>query len=284
MAFDPADHWDGYLAPSTFEEYSDRYADFFRMRREDGIVEVRLHTDDGPYAHTHAAHNAWTRVWQEIGNDPGNQVLIITGTGDRWMTGNPRSLNPKPASDLEPDHIFQRMTDGWKLIESFVNSIDIPTIAVVNGPGVHTEFAMMSDVTLAAPDADFMDPHFWLGSPPGDGQYMALQALMGPKRAAYYVYAAKSIPADKALEWGIVSDVLPRGQLLERAWDLARFIMKRPRYARWATHNIVSRHWKKAVAEDFGFHMSHQMLANVAGKSRVPDPELLSDSEARKLF
>ncbi|MCX5602767.1 enoyl-CoA hydratase/isomerase family protein [Streptomyces phaeochromogenes] len=284
MAFHPADHWKGYLAPPDFEEYSARYADFFRMRREDGIIEVRLHTDDGPYSHTHAAHNVWTRVWQEIGNDPQNQVLIITGTGDRWMTGNPKGLNPKPASDLDPDHIYQRMTDGWKLIESFANNIDIPTIAAVNGPGVHTEFAMMSDVTLAAPDADFMDPHFWLGSPPGDGQYMALQALMGPKRAAYYIYAAKSIPADKALEWGIVSDVLPREQLLDRSWELARFIMKRPRYTRWATHNIVSRHWKKSVAEDFGFHMAHQMLANVASKSRVPDPELLADSEARKLF
>jgi enoyl-CoA hydratase/carnithine racemase len=284
MAFDPADHWKGYLAPPTFEEYSARYADFFRMRREDGIIEVRLHTDDGPYAHTHAAHNVWTRVWQEIGNDPGNHVLIITGTGDKWMTGNPKGLNPKPAAELDPDHIYQRMTDGWKLIESFVNNIDIPTIAAVNGPGVHTEFAMMSDVTLAAPDADFMDPHFWLGSPPGDGQGMALQALMGPKRAAYYIYAAKSIPADKALDWGIISDVLPREQLLDRAWELARFIMKRPRYTRWATHNILSRHWKKAVAEDFGFHMAHQMLANVASKSVVPDPELLADSEARKLF
>ncbi len=60
--------------------------------------------------------------------------------------------------------------------------------------------------------------------------------------------------------------------------------MKRPRYTRWATHNIVSRHWKKAVTEDFGFHMAHQMLANVASKSVVPDPELLADSDTRKLF
>lgn len=63
---------------------------------------------------------------------------------------------------------------------------------------MHTEFAMMSDVTFAAPDAGFMDPHSWLGSPPGDGQAMALQTLRGPKHAAYYIYAAKSIPADKA--------------------------------------------------------------------------------------
>ncbi|MEV5410318.1 enoyl-CoA hydratase/isomerase family protein [Thermopolyspora sp. NPDC052614] len=284
MAINLADHWEGYLAPRTLEEYSATYADFFRMRREDGIIEVRLHTADGPYVHTHAAHNAWPRVWQEIGNDPENHVLIITGTGDRWMTGNPRGLNPVPASDLDPDLTFQRMMDGWKLIESFVNSIDIPTIAAVNGAGVHTEFAMMSDITLAAPDADFMDPHFWLGSPPGDGQGMALQTLMGHKRAAYYIYGAKPIPAEKALEWGIVNEVLPRERLLDRAWELARFIMKRPRYARWAAHNIISRHWKKMVAEDFGFHMAHQMLANIASKSRVPNPDLINDSAARTLF
>ncbi|NKN39088.1 enoyl-CoA hydratase/isomerase family protein [Agrobacterium sp. a22-2] len=275
MTWDPAKEWAGYVPPVPFENYSERYADFFRMNRQDGVIELRMHTDDGPYRHSSAAHNAWTRLWQDVGNDPENHVLIITGTGDKWMTGDPKGLNPKPASDLEPDHIFQRMIDGWKHIESFIYSIDIPTIAAVNGPGVHTEFAMLCDVTLAAPDADFMDPHFWLGSPPGDGQGMALQALMGQKRAAYHIYAAKPIPALKALELGIVSDIFARGELLEKARDLAHFIMKRPRYARWATHNILSRHWKKVLAEDFGFHMAHQMLANVASKSLVPDPELL---------
>lgn len=120
-----------------------------------------------------------------------------------------------------------------------------------------------------------MDPHFWLGSPPGDGQGMALQALMGQKRAAYHIYAAKPISAPKALELGIVSDIFPRQELLEKAWDLARFIMKRPRYVRWATHNILSRHWKTTFADDFGFHMAHQMLANVASKAIVPDPDLV---------
>ncbi|MCM5554995.1 enoyl-CoA hydratase/isomerase family protein [Pleomorphomonas sp. NRK KF1] len=277
MTWNPAQEWAGYVPPTPFEEYSRRYAEFFGMSRRDGIIEARMHTDDGPYRHSPAAHNAWARVWQDIGNDPENQVLIVTGTGDKWMTGDAKGLNPKPASDLDPDHIFQRMMDGWKHIESFVYNIDIPTISAVNGPGVHTEFALLCDVTLAVPDADFMDPHFWLGSPPGDGHGMALQTLMGQKRAAAAIYGAKPIPASEALELGAISDVVARGDLLEKAWDIARFIMKRPRYARWATHNIVSRPWKKAIAEDFGFHMAHQMLANVASKSLVPDPELLAD-------
>ncbi|WP_292055193.1 hypothetical protein [Martelella sp.] len=73
----------------------------------------------------------------------------------------------------------------------------------------------------------------------------------------------------------VVNDIFPRDALTGRSWNLARFIMQRPRYTRWATHDILSRHWKKALAEDFGFHMAHQMLANVASKSLVPDPELL---------
>ncbi|MAU23646.1 MAG: crotonase [Martelella sp.] len=277
MTWDPSAEWTGYAAPTSFDDYAKRYERFFRMRREDGIIELRMHTDDGPYRHTHAAHNAWARVWQDVGNDPKNQVLILTGTGDQWMMGDPKGLNPKPAAELDPDHIYQRMMDGWKHIESFIYSIDMPTIAAVNGPGVHTEFALLSDVAFSAPDADFMDPHFWLGSPPGDGQGMALQALMGPKRAAYYIYAAKSIPAPTALERGLVNEIFPQEELLDRAWDLARYMMKRPRYTRWATHNILSRHWKKAISEDFGFHMAHQMLANVASQSVVPDPALLAD-------
>lgn len=275
---------DDHVPPTPFEEYSERYAAFFRMRREDGILELRLHTDDGPYVHSHEAHNAWTRVWQDVGNDAGNQVLIITGTGDAWFRGNPARVQPRAVVEEEPDVIFQQTFDGWKHIESFVNNLDIPTIAAVNGPGVHTELALLADVTLAVEEADFMDPHFLAGVAPGDGQALALQALMGTKRAAYHIYGGRSIPARKALELGIISDVVPRDQLMDRAWELARFIMMRPRFARWATHNILSRPFKKLVAEDFGFHMSQQGLAKIGVKRQVPIPALIEDAKRRRLW
>lgn len=276
--------WEGRVPPAPLEEYADKYADFFKMRREDGVLELRLHTDDGPYVHNWAAHNAWNRVWQDVGNDPENKVLIITATGDTWFRGDPKKSWGRPIVEEESDYIFQQTYDGWKLIESFVGNLDLPTIAAVNGPGIHTEFAMLCDVTLAAEDADFMDPHFMAGSPPGDGQALVLQALMGTKRAAYYIYGGKSIPARTALELGIVSDVLPREELLDRAWELARYIAKRPRFTRWATHNILARPWKKLVAEDFGFHMSQQMLGTVGSKELIPVPELIAEARSRKIW
>ena len=276
--------WAGRVPPAPLDEYSERYSSFFKMRREGGILEARLHTDDGPYVHSWAAHNAWPRAWQDIGSDPENQVLIVTATGDTWFQGEPRKTWGRPIIEEEPDYIFQQTYDGWKNIESFVNNIDIPTIAAVNGPGIHTEFALLCDITLAVEDADFVDPHFLAGSAPGDGQALALQAIMGTKRAAYHIYGGKSIPARTALELGIISDVLPHERLLDRAWDLAEFIMKRPRFSRWATHNILARPWKKLVAEDFGFHMSQQMLGGVGSKELIPVPELIMDANARKIW
>ncbi len=284
MSNDQRTAWTGGVPPVSYEEYAEKYSAFFKMRRKDGIIELRLHTADGPYIHNWAAHNAWSRVWQDVGNDPANQVLIITGTGDTWFQGDPKQTWQKPIVDEDPDYIFQQTYDGWKLIESFVNNLDIPTIAAVNGPGIHTEFALLCDITLAAEDADFMDPHFLAGSAPGDGQALALQALMGTKRAAYHIYGGKQLPAKLALELGVISDVLPREQLLDRAWELAEFIMQRPRFSRWATHNILSRPWKKLVAQDFGFHLSQQMLASVGSKELIPMRALIADANARKIW
>jgi enoyl-CoA hydratase/carnithine racemase len=276
--------WEGHVPPPRLDEYSAKYADFFRMRRENGIIELRLHTDDGPYVHNWAAHNAWSRVWQDVGNDPQNQVLIITATGDTWFQGSPDQTWGRPVHEEDPEYIFQQTYDGWKHIESFVNNLDIPTIAAVNGPGIHTEFALLCDITLATEDADFMDPHFLAGSAPGDGQALVLQALMGTKRAAYYIYGGKSLPARTALELGIISDVLPREQLLARAWELAEYIMKRSRFSRWTTHNILARPFKKLVAEDFGFHLSQQMLGSLASKELLPRRDLIAEARSRKIW
>ena len=79
--------WTGLVRRPDFGEYSVKYRDFFAMRRQDGIVELRMHRDGGPYYQTMASHNAWGQAWLEVGNDPLNQVLILTGTGEKWFDG-----------------------------------------------------------------------------------------------------------------------------------------------------------------------------------------------------
>lgn len=283
-AYDNDPRWAGRVPPVPFDEYAKRYGDFFAMRRRGGIIELRLHTDNGPYTHNWAAHNAWNRVWQDVGNDDQNEVLILTGTGDRWFTGSPRQVWRKPLHEEQPDYIYQQMYDAMKLVEGFVTALEIPTVAAINGPGVHTEFALLCDITLAAEDADLMDPHFLAGTAPGDGLGLVLQAALGTKRAAHHIYTGRSIPAAAALDLGLVNEVLPRERLTDRAWEIAEQIMRRPRFARRATHAILSRPWKKLITEDFGFHLAHQTLAMVGCKELLPTRAIAEEGAARKAW
>ncbi|GAA3213914.1 enoyl-CoA hydratase/isomerase family protein [Dactylosporangium siamense] len=257
----------GYVPRPSFEAYAEKYADHFVMQRRDGIIELRMHTDGGPAQFGFATHNAWGQAWQEIGNDPGNEVLILTGTGEHWLAAGAardtdeatRELMRQPfPKDFAYEHTYY---DATKLLENFVFGIDIPTIAAINGPSIaHTEFALLCDITLAAETATIIDPHLPTGVAPGDGQQLTLQELIGTKRAAYHLYTGEPITAHLALELGLVNEVLPAERLLPRAWELAETIMKSPRAARRLTHAIVQRPWKRRLVHDLGFGVAHEMF------------------------
>jgi enoyl-CoA hydratase/carnithine racemase len=255
----------GYVPRPSFDTYAEKYADYFVMQRRDGIIELRMHTGGGPAQFGFAAHNAWAQAWPEIGNDPDNEVLILTGTGEQWLAAGPapdeaaRTLmrQPRP-KDFAYEHTYY---DAVKLLENFVFGIDIPTIAAINGPSLaHTEFALLCDITLAAETATVVDPHLAAGVAPGDGQQLALQELIGTKRAAYHLYTGEPITARQALELGLVNEVLPADRLLPRAWEIARGIMQSPRAARRLTHAIVQRPWKRRLVHDLGFGVAHEMF------------------------
>jgi enoyl-CoA hydratase/carnithine racemase len=259
----------GYVPRPSFDVYAEKYSRYFAMRRRDGIIELRMHTDGGPARFDFAVHNAWPQVWQEVGNDPDNEVLIITGTGGQWL-GTPESIAADPAEALdglrqEPppkDFAYEHAYyDATKLLENFIFGIDIPTIAAINGPSpAHTEFALLCDITLAVETATIVDPHLLAGTAPGDGQQLTLQELIGTKRAAYHLYTGQPIGARQALELGLVNEVLPAERLLPRAWEIAEAIMKAPRTARHLTHAIAQRPWKRRLVQDLGFGMAHEMF------------------------
>jgi len=244
---------------SQFDVYSKKYEHIMQMKRKDGILEVRTHTGDGPLQYVWEVHEAWGQAWREIGGDPENEVIIITGTGDKWLVGDP-SVWKTPFPRWPPDAKLKMRLEAQKLVENLVFGIDVPIIAAINGPGVHVEFGIMCDLTLVTEDVDFWDPHFMAGVVPGDGMGLALQHTIGTKRAAYYAITGKKIDGKTAVELGIANECLPRGKLLERAWELAGYLMDRPRPARVFTHAVLSRPWKQALVNDLQMHGAHITL------------------------
>jgi enoyl-CoA hydratase/carnithine racemase len=139
----------------------------------------------------------------------------------------------------------------------------------MNGPGFHSEIVLMCDITLAADDATIFDLHYDIGSVPADGIHNAFQELLGVKRAAYALLTGEAITAQRALEWGMVNEVLPREQLIGRAYVIADHIMTQPRTVRRLTTQIVRRPWKQRIVADLDGGFGSQMFGHIAKKKAV---------------
>lgn len=245
--------WFERFEESQFEVYSKKYQHIMKMTRKNGILEVKMHTDGGPLKYVWSVHEAWGQAWREIGSDHENQVIIVTGSGDKWLEGDPEAWKV-PLIRWPADAKLKMRMESQKLMENFVFGIDVPVIAAVNGPGVHVEFSALADITLVTEDVDFWDPHFLAGVVPGDGMGLVLQRTIGIKRAAYYAMTGKRLDGKTAVELGLANEVVPRETILDRAWELAEFIMDRPRAARYLTHSVLMRPWKQALVEDQVMH------------------------------
>ena len=184
-----------------------------------------------------------------VGADPENEVLILTGSGDEFMMGSDPEGFALEEEDLEYWAYEYAYKDGRINVSALVNDLEIPTIGLLNGPGFHTEIVLMCDITIAAEDATLFDLHYDIGSVPADGIHNCFQELLGVKRAAYALLTGEAITRRKALEWGMVNEVVPRGQLIARAYAIADHIMTQPRTTRRLTTQIVRRPWKHADRE-----------------------------------
>jgi enoyl-CoA hydratase/carnithine racemase len=218
----------------TFDEYSIRYQ-HVRMRRRDGIIVLELHSGGGPLVWGDGPHTELGHCFADVGSDPDNRVVILTGSGGRFIADLDESW-VGPMSPRKWDKIY---THGKRLLMNLLE-IEVPVIAAVNGPvRIHAEIAALCDIVLAAESAYFQDaPHFRYGTVPSDGVHVVWPLLLGINRGRYFLLTGQRISAYEALSLGVVSEVLPEEHLMARAEELARQLARQPdttlRYARVA--------------------------------------------------
>jgi len=257
-----------YVPIPKLEDYQKYFEEHLYMERKNGILMVRMHTKGGPVKWSFQIHQALAEAWSVIGHDSENEVMILTSTDPYWIGEFDRESFQEVEDSRDPDLKYNTgFHDCTKLVENFIWDIDIPTIAAINGPGLHTEFAILADITLCTPDFVLRDDHFRIGFVPGDGQTLVAQHLLGTKRAAYQMYLIKGIDAKTCLELGAVNEVLPKEQLLPRAWEIAEMIMKQPRSIRRLSHQVAVRPWKRVLTDDYPVHTGHEFYGTELLKS-----------------
>lgn len=159
-------------------------------------------------------------------------VVILTGEGKIFSAGG----NVKEMADRQGmfglDAIDQRYAyvDGIQRIPRALGRLEVPLIAAVNGAaiGAGCDLAAMCDIRIASERASFAESFVQIGLIPGDGGTWFIQRAIGYERAAELTFTGDRIDAATALDWGLVSRVVPHDELLTAARALAERIAKNP--------------------------------------------------------
>ena len=203
------------------------------VTRRGDIVELRFHSGDRPLVWNADAHREITEAFHWLQMERSTKAVILTGTGEEYCT----QLDAPSFAGMPWDEIWwegRRMLNG-------LNDVDVPVIAVVNGPAlVHSEIPVMADI-VAAPHAKFADRATFIRNvAPGDGIHAVWGLLLGPSRSRYFLITGQAIDAEEALRLGVVHEILPTTELHARAWEIAADLALRSRAALRFTKAAVS--------------------------------------------
>ncbi len=231
------------------EDYQDKY-ETIRFTRSNGILEMKLVTDEGPLVWNRRAHAEMEEAFLNIGRDRENQVVIITGTGDAFSGPVPDASDNRKYHHQTPDEWGEL---GWEAnrLHSNMLAIDVPMIAAVNGPAArHAEIPVMCDIVIASDTASFQDSaHYVGGLVPGDGVHIVFPLILGLNRGRYFLLTGQVLDAEQALEYGLVSEVMAMDKLLPRAHELAEKIMQQPELNRRYSRTLLVEDLKRKMNE-----------------------------------
>ena len=181
---------------------------------------------------------ALAKAWRDFGDDPDAWVAIITGVGDAFCTG--ADLKTFIPQVTEFEGVSLRDSTDAVLRNAKLYK---PIIAAVNGHCVAGGMEMLGgiDIRIATPDASFgvMEPKRGLFA--GGGTTVRLPRQLAFPAAMEFLLTAERFPAERALELGLLNEIVPAEQLMDKARDWARRITANAPIAVQATKESVLR-------------------------------------------
>lgn len=163
-------------------------------------------------AFNRAMHAELTGALRFATEDPGSDVIVLTGAGRAFSAGGDlaqmEEVIARPA-------LFEAEIRHARALVFALLEVEKPVIARVNGPavGLGATLALLCDVIFAAEDARIGDPHVAVGLVAGDGGAVIWPQLVGFARAKEFLMTGELIPAPRAAEIGLINHAVPAAEL-----------------------------------------------------------------------
>ncbi|MDR2089882.1 MAG: enoyl-CoA hydratase/isomerase family protein [Clostridiales Family XIII bacterium] len=175
------------------------------------------------------------------------RAVILTGAGEKaFVAGADIKEFPTWTQDMAED-----LAEKGQRIFSQIENFPAPVIAAINGfaLGGGLELALSCDIRIASENARMGLPEVSLGIIPGYGGTQRLSRTINPGDAKRMIYTAEMIKADKALQLGLVQEVLPLASLMDKAFEIAKKICANAPIAVRGTKRAVNSERNMTIAQ-----------------------------------
>ena len=206
--------------------------------KKDAVAVLTINREQALNAIDAQTSSEMYRAWEDFRDDDNLRVAILTGVGQKsFSTGMDLVATAKGENQFEggrpvPFGGFTKRMPIYK-----------PIIAAINGYCLAggMELALTCDIRICSPDARFGLPEVRWAIMPGAGGTQRMPRAIPQAWANYLILTAEQIDADTAMRIGLVSHVVPKEELMDRAWQIANVICERGPLAVRAAKESINR-------------------------------------------
>jgi 2-(1,2-epoxy-1,2-dihydrophenyl)acetyl-CoA isomerase len=179
------------------------------------------------------------------------RCLVITGAGQAFCSGANLNDKDRPRRDRQAEARGEVKSD----LEAWYNptfmrlrALRIPIVTAINGiaAGAGMSLALSGDIKIAARSASFLQAFARIGLVPDCGSSYILPRLIGMARAMELSLLAERLPAETALQWGMINRVVDDAEMMPAAMKLARGLAKGP-----SSLGLIRRMYWESVDNDY---------------------------------
>ena len=239
-----------------------------------GVLLITFDEPERMNAMTHSLKRDLVETLLQAQMEEAVRVVLFTGTGRAFSAGDDISDKPRghgggrlpdiPYGHRSPINSYGSLRTFSQPVQLVVRQLDKISVAAINGFAIQTglSLALACDFRVAASDAMLGSATLRFGYQPDEGGHYLLVQHLGVGRAMDFMLRNRIVSADEALSLGLVHEVAPREQLMDRAWALAEELANGPQ--------VAMRLMKRAIynAAEYTFH---QAMDDIATKTAISD-------------
>lgn len=214
---------------------------------ENHVATLMLNRPEKMNALTRITYQEMEQAFKDANEDDEVRVVIVTGAGRGFCSGDDVRVMPAPDERQAPRRI--PIKGRPTPLVPIIMGMDKPLIAAVNGAAVGwgMDLALFCDIRIASDKAKFGEIYVLRGLIPDISGFYFLPRIVGLEKASELLFTGDIIDAQEALRIGLVSRVVPHDELMVAAKELARKIAQNP--------PLAVRMSKEAIRKGLNFNL-----------------------------